>query len=295
MIQTRVKLIKNIEVSAGYCKIILSCPGLARLAKPGQFIEIKVTDNHECLLRRPFSIHRAYGSNIEILFEIIGKGTEFLSQKKRGESLDIIGPLGNGFKMGAPEHPFDFAQGRQGTLPARQAGRAPVLVAGGMGVAPLVFLAEKLAEVKSQKSKVKNIVLIGAKTKNQILCEKEFKKLGCEIKISTDDGSRGFKGKVTELLKHLPSTIPACPCLAGRRAADRDYRLSTIYACGPKPMLKEISVFSKKYNIPAQISLEEHMACGFGACLGCVVNTIEGYKRVCKEGPVFGAREIIWA
>jgi dihydroorotate dehydrogenase electron transfer subunit len=123
-------------------------------------------------------------------------------------------------------------------------------------------------------------VLIGAKTKSQILCENDFKKLGYSVKIATDDGSGGFKGKVTELLRNELSTM--------------NQELTTIYACGPRPMLKAISKISREYKISAQISLEEHMACGIGACLGCVVNTKGGFKRVCKEGPVFKADEIIW-
>jgi dihydroorotate dehydrogenase electron transfer subunit len=149
-----------------------------------------------------------------------------------------------------------------------------------MGVAPLFFLAEKLTKHATCDMRLATLVLIGAKTKGQILCEKEFKRLGYDVKISTDDGSGGFKGKVTELLKKELSAV--------------SYQLSAIYACGPRPMLQEISRISQKYKIPAQISLEEHMACGVGACLGCVVNTIDGYKRVCKEGPVFEADEIIW-
>jgi dihydroorotate dehydrogenase electron transfer subunit len=148
-----------------------------------------------------------------------------------------------------------------------------------MGVAPLVFLADKLRALTTSGQRPATI-LIGAKNKNQILCEREFKKLGCEVKIATDDGSRGFHGKVTDLLKHLPSTI--------------DHRPSTIYACGPAPMLKAVAVLAKQYRIPAQVSLEAHMACGIGACLGCVVETIEGYKRVCQEGPVFPAQEVVW-
>jgi len=142
-------------------------------------------------------------------------------------------------------------------------------------VAPLVFLAEKI-------KKGKTLVLIGAKTKNQILCKKDFRSLGCEVKISTDDGSKGFQGKVTELLEQILHA--------------RQYALDSIslYACGPRPMLKAISRICGEYHIAAQISLEEHMACGFGACLGCVVNTKEGFQRVCKEGPVFSADQILW-
>ena len=131
--------------------------------------------------------------------------------------------------------------------------------------------------------------MIGAKTKKDILCEEEFRDLGCEVKIATDDGSRGFKGYISELLKQE---------LSAKR-----YPLSAIYGCGPAPMLKEISLISQKGHIPAQVSLEAHMACGIGACMGCVVKTQNAkrktqndfvYKRVCKDGPVFEASQVIW-
>ncbi len=248
MFQTKAKIIYNAKISNNYFHCCLQAANIAKSATAGQFVNIKVGEGFDPLLRRPFSIHAAKGKSIEIIYEVVGKGSELFSQRKQGEYADIIGPLGNGFSV--------------------LGSRLSVLVAGGMGVAPLVFLAKKLA-------KHKPLVLIGAKTKNQILCEREFKNLGCEIKIATDDGSRGFKGRVTDLLKKV-------------------LRPSTIYACGPKPMLKEIAIISKNLKIPAQISLEEHMACGIGACLGCVVDTKNGFKRVCKEGPVFLADEIIW-
>jgi len=283
MLQIKAKLIKNIEVTKNYYKIIISCPRLARLAQPGQFLQVKVSDSGEPLLRRPLSIHRVPqrpsvpASQLEILYEVVGKATEILAQKKAGEYLDIIGPLGNGFDYSAP---------------VLQCPSAPVLVAGGMGVAPLFFLAEKLISHQSYQSH-RLVVLMGAKTKSQILCEKEFKQLGCEVKIATDGGSRGFKGKVTDLLKEILATGHR-PQVKNMRPAACDLRHATIYACGPRPMLKEISRISKQYHIPAQISLEEHMACGIGACLGCVVKTKEDYKRVCEEGPVFNADEIVW-
>jgi len=253
MFQAKAKVIKNIEVAPKYYKIVLSCPRIAERAKPGQFLNVKITNGYEPLLRRPFGVHRLKSANIEVFFEVVGKGTEILSQRRAGEYLDIIGPLGNGFSL--PD------------------ARRSILVAGGMGVAPLLFLAQRLRSRQVT-------VLIGAKTKKQILCEKEFNELGCEVKIATDDGSAGFKGYVSDLLKNILSTT--------------DYGVSTIFACGPKPMLKEISSISKKYEIPTQISLEEHMGCGIGACLGCVVDTKQGFKRVCKEGPVFLADDIIW-
>lgn len=265
MFQIKAKLVYNKKVHGRYFNLALKALKIAREVTPGQFIEVKIPDNYEPLLRRPFSIHRVSRSNIEILYEVVGKGTAILAEKKLGEYLDIIGPLGSGFSYASPPN---------------HVSALPVLVAGGMGVAPLLFLAEKLRPDKP-------LVLIGAKTKSEILCEKEFKKLGCRVKIATDDGSAGFKGRATDLLKNMLSTIPAC-------RTGRDYRLSTIYACGPQPMLKEISKISKREHIPSQLSLEEHMACGIGACLGCVVKTKEGYRRVCKEGPVFNADEIVY-
>ncbi len=280
-VQIKARIVYNKRTKDNYFKSIFSALRIGLIALPGQFVNIKVNSCQEPLLRRPFSIHRVSGSNIEILYEVLGCGTKILSQRRGGEYLDIIGPLGNGFDL------------RQ----ARSEKREAILVAGGIGVAPLIFLAEKLAEIKNlrhktwrirqdfwrKKSKIKIIVLIGAKTKKQILCEQEFKKLGCEVKIATDDGSRGFKGKVTDLLNDF---------LQANRQTGK--QANYIYACGPRPMLKEIANISQKYNIPAQISLEEHMACGIGACLGCVVNTKNGYQRVCKEGPVFAADEIVW-
>lgn len=263
--QIKAKVIKNIEVAPKYYKILLSCANIAKSALPGHFISIKANNTLEPLLRRPFGVHRASGNNIELLYEVLGKGTQELSRRKAGELLDIIGPLGTGF-----DYPL---KAKRHLL--------PILVAGGMGVAPLTFLAEKLAEFRTHNSKVKTIVLLGAKTKNSLLCEQEFNKSGCSVEIATDDGSKGFKGKVTDLLKKiLRLTI--------------HYEPLTIYACGPKPMLKEIALIAKQHDIPAQVSLEAHMACGIGACLGCVINTREGYKRVCKEGPVFKTDEVIW-
>jgi dihydroorotate dehydrogenase electron transfer subunit len=266
MFQIKAKLIYNKKIRNNYFRCAMIAPKIARGVHPGQFVSIRLNDKLEPLLRRPFSIHRVSGSAIEIFYELVGEGSLILSRKKAGESLNIIGPLGNGFNL-TPSAP----------------GFKPVLVAGGMGVAPLLFLAEKL---KAHQT----LILLGAKTKAQILCEREFSGLGGQVKIATDDGSKGFKGKVTDLLKHLLFPPKAGPPLAETVNSQQ----STIYACGPRPMLKEVSRISRDYNLAAEISLEEHMACGIGACLGCVVNTSEGFKRVCKEGPVFDAEEVIW-
>ena len=270
--QAKAKIVYSKRIKDNYFKSILSSPRIALGALPGQFVNIKVNECHELLLRRPFSIHRVNGPNIEILYEVLGKGTQILAQKKPGEYLDIIGPLGNGFD-------YRIAYSVQ---------RTAILVAGGIGVAPLLFLAEQLIKRNTQYAIRNSLVLIGAKTKKQILCEQEFKELGCEVEVATDDGSRGFPGRVTEPLESILSANSA------NATNPANSTNATIYACGPRPMLKEIANISKKYNIPAQISLEEHMACGIGVCLGCVVNTKNGYQRVCKEGPVFAADEIAW-
>ena len=260
--QNTVKIIENKKVKGAYYKIILEAPVLFKKSLPGQFAMLKVTDGLVPLLRRPLGVHAISGDRVEFLYEVLGEGTRILSERKPAEYIDIIGPLGNGFNY---------------QLPVTHC-RVPLLIAGGMGVAPLVFLAEKLRV--NRGAKVKIPFLLGAKTKDRIVCVDELKKHGCQVEITTDDGSQGYKGRVTELLDNVLSTI--------------DYRLSTIYACGPKPMLKAVCVLSKKYLIPAQVSLEEHMACGIGACLGCVVSTRTGYARVCKDGPVFPAEQIVW-
>jgi len=276
------KIILNCKLNDKYFRLVFESKDIAESAIPGQFVEIKVLDSDVPLLRRPLSIHRIGirdkgngkrgGNNIvEILYQVVGKGTEFLSRKVPGEYLDVIGPLGNGFS-------FSFS-----------VNSTPILIAGGMGVAPLLFLAETIKShqvipstaLRAGKSPGhKMLVLIGARTKDEILCEREFNHAGCAVKIATDDGTKGFKGRVTDLLKDSLSKI--------------ENRELIVYACGPALMLKEVSRIAVAYNIAAQVSLESHMACGIGACLGCVVSTVQGFKRVCKDGPVFFADQIIW-
>jgi dihydroorotate dehydrogenase electron transfer subunit len=264
MAHIRAQLLYNKKAKDNYGRCLLHAPLVAKEAVPGQFINIKLNDRLEPFLRRPLSIHRVRKASIEILYRVIGAGTLALSRKKPKEYLDVIGPLGEGFDVSL----------------SGCTNQSPVLVAGGMGVAPLVFLAEKLAHGQTNYPERTRFVFIGAKTKKDLLCEKEFKQLGCQVMVATDDGSKGFRGNVTALLKKQLGTTGFHPAV--------------IYACGPHPMLQEVAALSRRYAIPAQVSLEEHMACGIGACLGCVVATTAGFKRICKEGPVFEAREILW-
>lgn len=260
MKQEKAKIISNHNINQEYGYLELESSFIAKNAKPGQFINLRVLENSEPLLRRPFSISAVRSSRVQVIYKILGKGTQALAARKPQEHLDVIGPLGNGFDYPASSGKLKKTRN--------------ILVAGGMGVAPLFFLAQKLKNNPP-------LVLIGGKTKMQIICAREFKTLGCKVKVATDDGSSGFKGKVTDLLEALlPSTI--------------DRRPLTVYACGPHPMLKKIASLSSENRITTQLSLEEHMACGVGACLGCVVLTKNGYRSVCKDGPVFAGEEIVW-
>lgn len=256
----KARIISNKNIGTTYYKMELEASYIAKHAKPGQFVMVRIKDSSEPLLRRPLGVHRVKkdGKGFEMLYEVVGKGTEMLSARMTGEALDILGPIGNGF-----------------TLPKK--GQVAVLVAGGVGVAPLISLAEGL-----KNTDIKTVVLLGAKTKKLILCEKDFKGLGAEVHIATDDGSKGYKGFVHQLFrKVLEKKI--------------DSQNIIVYACGPDPMMRSTADICIEKEIPCEVLLEEKMACGIGACLGCAVEVKKkGYKLVCKDGPVFDASEIIW-
>lgn len=230
---------------------------ISAYSRPGQFLHVKIA---ETILRRPFSIHYVKGKSIFILFRVRGRGTKILSGYQTGDKLNLIGPLGKGFSLNG------------------ETGRN-ILVAGGLGVAPLFFLAQRLKKITSPKRKAKGLILLGAKNKQEILCEQEFKNMGYRVIIATEDGSKGYKGTVTGLLKK-PSTI--------------DQRLATnIYACGPEAMFKGLKrLIGNNKNIECQVSFEQFMGCGLGVCCGCTIETKNGYKKVCQDGPVFNIRDI---
>lgn len=261
MKQLNCRIAENKKIAPSFYKMRIESSYLAKNTKPGQFFEVKCSGSNGPLLRRPLGVHCISKNGVEILYEAVGKGTELLSGKKIGEKLDVIGPLGNGFKI--------LSEASSDKRPA-------ILVGGGIGIAPLLALAQRLTAKKTVC-----YVIIGAKTKSGILREKEFKKLGCFVMVSTEDGSKGRKGYATDILKHLMKII--------------DCQVSGIYACGPHPMLHAAGRMAHLINVPCQVSLEERMACGVGVCLGCPVKTKEQeYKMVCKDGPVFDSREIAW-
>lgn len=224
--------------------------------KPGQFVMVKAPSS-ELILRRPFSIFNFDEENLEILFQICGKGTYGLSQLREGENLKILGPLGNGFSFEKSGH--------------------HLLVGGGRGIAPLFFLSKVFL-----KEGIKFKVIYGGKSRDDLIAIDFFKKLGMEPIITTEDGSEGIKGLVTDPLEKI---------LASEN-------ISCLYSCGPKEMMKKVFEIANKFSIPTQFSLEERMACGFGACWGCVArikrNGKDEWVKICKEGPVFNGDKIVW-
>ncbi|MEW5800638.1 MAG: dihydroorotate dehydrogenase electron transfer subunit [bacterium] len=265
------KIIENYRISSYYYRLTLDCAEIAQKAAPGQFVMIRVNHEVEPLLRRPFSIHRQWTSSshrsaqaegIQILFRIVGKGTAHLASLSRGAKIDIIGPLGQGFRL-------------------KTAISHPLLIAGGIGAAPLLFLADRIEE--AQALPLQPRLFLGGKTKEDILCREDFEKDGFSLHISTEDGSMGHKGLIMEPFSdYLKQAM-----LSGKNEI-------TIFACGPLPLMYKVAEAARQYNLSCQVSLEQKMACGVGACLGCVIEWADAdnpsrYRRVCKEGPVFEA------
>ncbi len=251
------EILSNEEVAPGIFRMGIAIWKRIQSACPGQFVHIRCSSTFEPLLRRPLSIHEIDSNEVKLLYKVIGSGTKLLSEKKPGEKLDIVGPLGHGFNVEpSPE--------------------SVMIVAGGIGAAPVLFLAHFLKAARKQ-------VLIGARTGELILYEEEFKKLGFSVEVTTDDGSYGKKGLVSSLFEEfLKRETPAI-----------------VYACGPVALLKEVADTCGNCGIPCQVSIENQMACGVGACLGCVIKTKEKdgstiYRRVCKDGPVFDASIVSW-
>ena len=279
MVQVDAKILENREVGPQRYKMALFAPQIGRQARPGQFIHVRVSKSFPPLLRRPFSVHRAQGQKIEILYKVVGKGTEILSRKSKDEYLDILGPLGKGYRL--PQKKKGQVQYLKESPSATSKFSDIILVAGGTGVASLLFLAESISLANPELS---ILVLIGAKNREELLSEGDFRRLGCRVEVATENGTRGYKGLASDLLqKYLPLS--------------EDRPKPIVFACGPSEMLKIIGKISRKYRFPCQVSLEERLACGVGACLGCVVKakgSTYTYKRVCKDGPVFDAGELIW-
>ena len=218
-------------------------------AVPGQFVQLKIP-SEEFTLRRPLGIADLDGDRLTMFYRLVGRGTKFLSTLNEGTTLDLIAPLGNGFSI------LD--------------GDKILLVGGGVGLAPLIFSARSFNNVD---------VLIGGKTSSEAeMWSREFDGLVAQKFITTDDGSAGVKGFVSDLL----------PELLSKKIYD------AVLVCGPPIMMKNVAALVAQKNIRCQVSMENRMACGLGACLSCSLDTLDGRKKVCKDGPIFDAAKIIW-
>jgi len=246
------EILSNDKLTEDILSMELYCPQIVSEAAAGQFVEV-YTGLGEMILPRPISISEIdkEKGTLTLVYQVVGKGSDYFSQCPVGDMLKVMGPCGNGFDI-------------------RKDITENILVGGGIGIAPLVELCKHL------KGKIS--VFIGARS-NPVLADK-FKNLGCIVYVSSDDGSVGFKGNVVELMNEV---MPEG---------------DIIYTCGPKIMLKNTAKWGAEHNLPVQVSMEERMACGIGACVGCVVKIKKGNDwenlKVCKDGPVFMGDEVMW-
>ena len=258
MNQIKAPVFSNIEVLPDIYLMWLEAPAIAGGARPGQFVMVGC--GGDTYLPRPLSVHRVDGGQLALLFSVVGNGTKRLAQVKKGDTVSLFGPLGNSFSVD---------KGAKNLL----------LVAGGMGIAPLYYLAETAA---GQGKKV--TVIIGARSRDALLpvslpqkyYEKGLPPAGVNVVAATDDGSEGFKGLATQLIPHY---------LTGT---------DQVFACGPAAMYKSMVKMPELEGKDVQLSLEIMMGCGVGVCYGCTIKTKSGLKQVCKDGPVFGMGEIIF-
>ncbi len=248
-------ILSNEEVAPGIHLLWVEAPAIAAAAHPGQFVMVRCGEGGELLLRRPLSIHQVEPSSspskLALLFAVVGKGTRWLALQRQS-TLDLLGPLGHGFSLGPP------AQGRL------------LLIAGGIGIAPLAFLAR---QALSQGCRVR--LLTGAPTTSPLYLDFPAGK-GLDLVSVTEDGSRGRKGMATDFI------------------ADFLPEADQVFACGPLEMYRAMATQTPALDKPVQVSLEARMGCGLGVCFGCTIKTTSGLKQVCRDGPVFELKEIVW-
>jgi dihydroorotate dehydrogenase electron transfer subunit len=258
--QRKAEVIKSEQLTRDIFRLTLLSPEIAAAARPGQFVMLRVTETgFDPLLRRPFSIYQANSNGLlQLLYKVVGKGTRIMAGLHPGRLVDLVGPLGNGFSTEERNY--------------------SCLIGGGMGAAPLFFLATWLL----RQGETAPLVLIGARNEEELRAVvADFQELDLRVVKATDDGSAGHPGYVIDLLVEE---------LAGNSKPRH------IYSCGPYPMLRAVSQLCHLHKLPCQVSLETMMACGISACLGCAILKahLDGYLHVCKDGPVFDAGQIAW-
>ena len=244
----------NERLAEGIGLMVLAAPGIASQVMPGQFVHLRVTGGLDPLLRRPFSVYRAETGRIEILYQVLGRGTRVMSLAQPGDEFDLIGPLGSGWCV--PDR-IEHA----------------LLVGGGLGAAPLGMLAEELARIGCALT-----VALGAPSAERIVGREVFEATSRRLVVTTDDGSAGETGYVTEASERLLL----------------ESSFEVVYVCGPEIVAHKVARQAEAAGVDCQVSLERLMACGVGACLSCAVSTKAGLKRACVDGPVFDAKEVCW-
>ena len=258
---THTIIISNEKVAEDHYLLRCECSEIAQHAQPGQFIHVLISNGAGLLLRRPFTIYTVDDREITMLYQIIGEGTQQLSEMPKGTSLHVLGPLGNTFDIENTPEPA-------------------ILVGGGAGIASLMLLAGAL-----RAHDVQTIGLVGGQHQDRLLSVDDLEAIGVTVHIATDDGSVGHHGFVTDILTDM--------------LRKNDLHRPIIYACGPHGMLAAVTKITTEFAVPAQVAMENRMGCAMGVCLGCVcpvridANRIE-YQRVCTEGPVFNAADIAW-
>ncbi|MYF57264.1 dihydroorotate dehydrogenase electron transfer subunit [Candidatus Poribacteria bacterium] len=254
-------ILSNVKVAEDHYLLRCKCPEIAQNALPGQFVHVLISSGPGMLLRRPFTIYTVEDDEITMLYQIIGQGTQQLSEMSRGATIQVLGPLGNTFDI---ENTVDPA----------------IIVGGGAGIASLMLLAVTLRE-----RSIPTIALVGSQNRRRLLSVDDLRAISVPVHIATDDGSVGHHGFVTDILTGL--------------LTKQDLHHPIIYACGPHGMLAAVAKISTEHKMPTQVAMENRMGCAMGVCLGCVCpvrineNLID-YQRVCTEGPVFNATEIAW-
>jgi len=254
-LQNIFKVASNEKLCPRFYRLCIDAPPILKKILPGQFIHIRTTEGLAPFFRRPFSVYRAQ-KHVEIFYEPVGPGTTLMSQMKKGDAIDVLGPVGEPF-----------------TLPGKNIEHV-VMIAGGIGIAP--FLA--LTDVLKKRKDLQLTLLYGGRTAGHVYPMKEFKQNGVKVLVATDDGSRGVKGRVSELFKKI----------------EADPATTLVYTCGPNPMMKAVQRWAKENNLKGEAACEEVMACALGACLGCSIKTTKGYRTVCYDGPVFDLQEVIF-
>jgi dihydroorotate dehydrogenase electron transfer subunit len=268
-VQRTVEIIENVRLARDTYRVRFACAEIANAIVPGQFLMLRLADTNDPLIGRPLALYNVTGDAIDVVYLVKGKFTSRLQNARAGERLTVWGPLGNGFSATPVEH--------------------LVMVAGGIGQTPFLVLGQEFLGQRTfgdrQVTPAQKVTLCyGARSADLLVGVEDFERAGIDVRIATDDGTRGHHGLVTDLLKQVLSEASGS---------------TRVVVCGPEPMMAAVTRIAEDFRVPCQVSLETPMACGIGICFTCVakVRDADGswdYKRTCVEGPVFDASKIEW-